>query len=245
MHDAIAVITGAASGIGNAVAKRFIKRKVSVWGVSRRQDRLEELAALALEHGSDFKAFVVDLSSSQQLSALCSQVTAEKRANVLINAAGQGICYGKIGLIEPSQITTAIGVNLVAPIALTNAIMSNVYDQSLGTIVNIGSIFADSIAESWGAYAATKHGLSAFSTTLRKEIGGIGGIRVIDIHPGTVNTEFAMAAAKLPLRLLKSSELPYTVLEADDIAQIVDWSIFDSPINSRVDEIKVRSLGDA
>jgi len=191
-----AVVTGASSGIGAATVRRFRANGWEVLGVARRTDRLEALAA---ETGCEI--LTADVTSEADVAAIAARVTELGGAHVLINNAG-----GAFGLatIEDSSVEDwrrMYEVNVISLKLVTSALLpilrasiapsTGVAVEDVASIVNITSVAAYTPYENGGGYNAAKFAARAFNGVLRLELSG-EPIRVIEVAPGMVNTEFSL-----------------------------------------------------
>ena len=191
-----AVVTGASSGIGAATVRRFRANGWEVLGVARRTDRLEALAA---ETGCEI--LTADVTSEADVAAIAARVTELGGAHVLINNAG-----GAFGLatIEDSSVEDwrrMYEVNVISLKLVTSALLpilrasiapsTGVAVEDVASIVNITSVAAYTPYENGGGYNAAKFAARAINGVLRLELAG-EPIRVIEVAPGMVNTEFSL-----------------------------------------------------
>ena len=184
LNDRVAIVTGAARGIGRAVARRFAAEGAVVYGVDIIGDELErEMTALA-ERGLRAIPVAADVSSEADAEALVARVLQEQgRVDVLANVAG--IIIEK--LIEdttPAEWDRLLSVNLRGPFLLCRAVAPTMKRAGRGSIINVSSRagvlgFATEVA-----YCASKFGIEGLSRALADELGP-AGIAVNSITPGT------------------------------------------------------------
>lgn len=184
--EPVAVVTGAAQGIGRRVAEVLADQGYAVVLSDLRMPG-ETLGALR-ERGVEAMAVLGDVSSEQYAAELSEQVLAEfGRVDVLVNNAG-------ISLLTPAEQTTAeqwrrvLEVNLTGPFLLCRAFGAAMLAAGAGSIVNIASIAGLQGVSDRAAYNASKHGLIGLTRTLAAEWGG-RGVRVNAVCPGWVKTE--------------------------------------------------------
>lgn len=184
------LITGASSGIGKAFALQLGEYGAFVFLVARRKDRLEEVAKSINEKTPGTAAYyATDLSKRDNIDALYSVVHETLgKIDILINNAG----WGKFGafLEMPATIVEEMmATNFFAPIYLTQKVVPQMIQRKEGDIVNIVSLAGKNPVPNGSIYAATKHAMKGFFESFFGEIRQ-NNIRVINVYPGSVLTEF-------------------------------------------------------
>jgi short-subunit dehydrogenase len=196
LHDRIAIVTGASSGIGVATATALAQQQVHVVLAARRSERIEPLAAqLALVHGVRTLAVATDVSRRADIDALVAH-TLETfgRIDILINNAGVGL-QGDVADLPEAELRYLFDVNLFGAVNAMQAVIPAMRRQRSGTVVNVTSILGKVALPSLGmvgssaGYTASKFALEAFSAAARMELAG-DGIRVITVAPGVTDSEF-------------------------------------------------------
>lgn len=192
-NEKVAIVTGASSGIGLAVARKIAARGGRVALVARSEGKLQELAA---ELGAEKAAvFPLDVTDRAGVLALPGRVV-EKfgRLDILVNNAGvnhRGDVKGRSG----EELAAIIDTNLVAPILLTQAALHHLGRG--GCIVNVASLAGKIPLPEEATYSASKWGLRLFGKSLHFELNH-EGIRVCNINPGPVDTGFFGDAKDVP-----------------------------------------------
>jgi 3-oxoacyl-[acyl-carrier protein] reductase len=191
--DRIAVITGAAGGIGTAAARRFVHEGAVVVLLDRQVDRASSLADAIVGSGGSAFALGVDVADSFSVQAAVDQVlTRQPRIDVLVNCAG--VTRGRaIAELSEEDWDLVIGVNLKGAFLMCRAVLSSMLAAKAGKIVNVGSVAADG-SRNDGNYAAAKAGIAALTKTLAIEVGP-ANINVNSVAPGYVATEMAAVSA--------------------------------------------------
>jgi NAD(P)-dependent dehydrogenase (short-subunit alcohol dehydrogenase family) len=186
----VAVVTGAAQGIGRRTAELLAERGYSV-GLSDLRTPTETMRAVAA-HGADALELLGDISDEAAVAKFAAAVQARwGRVDVLVNNAG-------ISMIAPAENLSAaeyrrvLEVNLVAPFLLSKAFGAMMLAQRSGSIVNVASVAGLVGVADRAAYNASKHGLIGLTRTLAAEWGG-RGVRVNAVCPGWVKTEMDVA----------------------------------------------------
>jgi short-subunit dehydrogenase len=191
IEGACILLTGAAGGIGSALAQALLAEGARVALVDRNRDRLETIAAGV--PASQVLIIAHDLLAEDAPRQVVQQVLAEfGHVDVLINLAG---AMNFEPFQRESQALTELifQLNVLLPMQLTRALLPHMQERGRGRIVNVGSIFG-SIAFAWFAsYSASKAALRGFSESLRRELEGTG-IEVSYIAPRTVHTPFNTGA---------------------------------------------------
>jgi short-subunit dehydrogenase len=180
IEGAVALVTGASSGIGEATAARLASAGAQVLVHGRDESRT---AAVAERIGGT--PLVADLSLPRAGEKLAE---AAGRVDLLVNNAGLGWA-GPAAELSGDELATLVAVNLTAPIALTNALLPQFLARGSGSLVFVCSIAGRLGVAGEAAYAGTKAGLDVFAESLRLELSGTG-IRVGVLVPGVVQTAF-------------------------------------------------------
>ena len=185
IQDSVIVITGASSGIGAATARAASLAGARVVLAARRENRITTLA------GELDRAIAVtcDVTDKAQVDALV-QAALRKfgRIDVLVNNAGQGL-QAMTEQISLDDFRAVLELNLVAPLAMMQAVLPAMRNQNAGSIVNVssGTTFAD--APGTGGYVASKIALERLSAIARNELDGTG-ITISTMIPFVTRTEF-------------------------------------------------------
>lgn len=210
----VALVTGASSGIGRAIARRLAEEGLRVATVARRGAALE---ALARETGDRVWPVVCDLGDPDAIGPMFDQVrTWGGGVDLLVNAAGTAFGASLItGSVDEWQAMWRVNVLAVAEV--TRLAVADMRERDVdGHILHIGSMSGHRVTAGSGMYAATKHAVRAMTEGLRLELRSLGsGIRVGEISPGVVNTRFGLADGEAP------HDRGYALLEAEDVAETV------------------------
>jgi NADP-dependent 3-hydroxy acid dehydrogenase YdfG len=230
----VAVVTGASSGIGGATARLLAKEGCNVVLAARREDRL---IALAAELGEGTLVAPTDVSDPAACAALVAR-TLERfgSLDILINNAGLGL-YGSIAEGDPEDWRKMFDVNVLGVLYTTRAAVRQMLRQGAGDVLFVSSLAGRRVPRADGTvYAATKHAVNAIAEGLRMDVHE-KGIRVLNVEPGLVRTEFPESSH--PSAQEYYAEKEYTPLEAEDVARAVVYALLQPPRVS-VNEILVR-----
>lgn len=185
----IAVITGASSGIGEAIARRFAKVGSEVVLLARRQKKLEKIKAEIEGDGGKAHVFSVDLRDLKAIERTFARIKKEiGDADILVNNAGCG-GYGPAEEIAPEEFARTFDLNVRAVFFCTRQVLPAMKNKQEGTIINISSQAGLRGLANATLYCASKFAVTGYSQSLLEEVRG-SNVRVSYICPGFVNTEF-------------------------------------------------------
>ena len=189
--DSIAVITGAASGIGRALAIRLAKEGISGIAISDwNEPGLKETAEEVANIGVQVSEHLVDVSKLDQVQRLAKEVLERHgRVTHLINNAGVGL-FGTFEQVSIADIEWLMGVNFWGVVHCCKAFLPTLLRQNEAHIVNISSVFGFIAPEEQTAYCASKFAVRGFTESLRHEYRGTN-VHVACVHPGGVLTDIA------------------------------------------------------
>jgi short-subunit dehydrogenase len=189
LADCSIVLTGASGGIGAATARALVAAGARVLLVARDGARLAKLADALSHRARDGQAaaFAADLATARGRVQLRDLAIA-RRVNVLINNAGTP-CFGALGETDDARIAEVITTNLVAPMALTRALLPHLAAQPRAIVLNVGSTLGRLALPGFSVYSASKFGLRGFTEALRRELDG-SRIGVLYLAPRSTKTAF-------------------------------------------------------
>lgn len=185
-----AVITGASSGIGEAVVRELARAGWRVTLVARRRERLESIAD---ELGPSAMALGADLCAINDLEAWFDAI--ERQAgpvDLLVNNAGT-VAVGRFIDIDPGEARRVLDLDLAIPLSMCRAVLPRMLARRSGTVVNIASTGALAPNPGMVDYCAAKAGLAAASEALHGELRG-SGVHVVTVYPGPIATQMLRAA---------------------------------------------------
>jgi len=189
--DAAALITGASSGIGAAIAGELCRRGHNAILVARRRDRLEDLAArLHGEHGTRVEVMVCDVAEDASRRGLIDGVRASGLdVDVAVLSAGFGMT-GPYLEHDPERVLQMIRTNLESSMMLSHPLLADMVTRQRGALLLVSSMAGHQPMPGFGAYAATKAAVTSFAQMLSEEVRR-DGVTVTALCPGVVYTEFA------------------------------------------------------
>jgi short-subunit dehydrogenase len=189
LRDAVVVVTGASSGIGEAAAVAFAQRGSRVLLVARRKQRLEDLADRIERAGGRAIAWtgdVTDLAQLEKLPGLARELLG-RPTDVLVNNAGVP-GGGAFVELTHEQIDGVVDVNLLAVLHCTRVFLPGMLQRGHGHVVNVASLAGRFAPPGSAVYTATKHAVVAFSESLNYDTEP-HGVRITAVNPGLVATE--------------------------------------------------------
>lgn len=190
-----AIVTGASSGIGHAVAVELARRGVNVAIVARDYDRLQVVAREIGSLGVSILPIPADVADPKQVEAVVQTILEQwKQVDILVNNAGF-LLYGSVDDCTPRDFERQIAVNYLGAVYFTKAVLPLMLRQSSGSIVNVSSISSRIYLRNNAAYQASKAALRAFTLTLRQELAS-RGIGVSLVTPGRTRTEIIHSAVR-------------------------------------------------
>ncbi|KAH7069197.1 hypothetical protein BKA63DRAFT_536411 [Paraphoma chrysanthemicola] len=223
------IVTGASSGIGKSTAIEFARTQpddLKLILTARREDTLKEVAKEIEGFAKGVKVLPVklDVSKIDEIQAFVGKLPQEfKEIDVLVNNAGLVKGVAQAPDIAPADIATMFDTNVTGLIAMTQAILPIFKarpDGGRGDIINIGSIAGREPYQGGSIYCATKAAVRSFTDAMRKELIATR-IRVIEIDPGQVETEFSVVRFGGDKEKAKKVYEGVEPLTPDDIAEIV------------------------
>lgn len=183
-------ITGASSGIGEALAYTFAKRNVKLVLSARRADELERVKKNCNLPDESVLVLPLDVAEYSKANEAAQIVLSNfGQIDILVNNAGLSH-WSKIKDMTMEVLQRIINVNFLGSAALTKAVLPSMLERKQGNIVVISSILGKIVTAKQAAYNASKHALHGFFDTLRAEYGK-EGIKVLLVCPGFVNTNVA------------------------------------------------------
>lgn len=200
LHQRVALVTGASSGIGEATALRLAAMGITTYAAARRVDRMQHLLAKGV------RVLPLDVTDAASIRQCVAAIEAEHGGiDILVNNAGYG-SYGSIEEVPMEEARRQVEVNLFGLAALTQQAIPHMRAQRWGKVLNVTSIGGLQASPYGGWYHATKFAVEGLSSALRQELSPFG-VDVILIRPGAIKTEWGGIAAESLLKVSGSG--PY------------------------------------
>ncbi len=222
MKEKTICITGASSGIGMACAKKFAAAGNPLILCSRREDRLKTLRnQLEKDHGISVLVLPIDVRDRKSVEKAFRKLPHHwKQIDVLINNAG--LALGLTGVDEgnPDHWDQMIDTNIKGLLNVSKAIIPLMKSQNKGHIINIGSIAGVETYPKGNVYCATKHAVASITKGMRMDLLPFG-IRVSQVSPGAVETEFSLVRFEGDKEKAKNVYSGYRPLTGEDVADAI------------------------
>lgn len=187
-NESVAVVTGAASGIGRALAVRLAREKIAGIAISDVNEQgLKETAEAIEKLGVPVSVHIVDVSNREQMQAFAVEVLAKHgRVTHLINNAGVAL-IGTVEELSIENIEWLMGINFWGTVYGVKIFLPVLREQKLAHIVNVSSVFGFVAPPGQAAYCASKFAVRGFTESLRHELEN-SNVLVSCVHPGGVKT---------------------------------------------------------
>jgi NADP-dependent 3-hydroxy acid dehydrogenase YdfG len=244
LSGTVALVTGASSGIGEATAAELAGRGAAVAIAARRQDRLDELAGRIQAAGGRALVLEADITDRTQAEAAVQQTVATLgRLDTLINNAGM-MLLGPVQDAPIDEWERMIAINVHGLLYCTHAALPHLLaaaqdgPRRVADVVNISSVAGRVARSGSGVYNLTKHGVGAFSESLRQEVTG-RHVRVSLVEPGAVETELGSHNRPEIREQIQQRFGEVERLHSQDIADTIGF-IVTRPRHMAINEVLVR-----
>ncbi len=239
------LITGATSGIGLACAYRFAKEGNNVIITGRRAERLDKVKNdLTKDYGIDVLALNFDVRDKDAVFENLENLPEKwKDIDVLVNNAGLAVGLNTIqeGVIDDWE--RMIDTNIKGLLYVTRAILPGMVKRKKGHVVNIGSIAGKEVYPNGNVYCATKHAVDALTKAIRIDAVN-AGIKVTQIAPGAVETEFSIVRFKGDKQKADSVYKGFEPLHPEDIADAI-YYVTDLPPHVTINDLLIMPTAQA
>lgn len=218
----IALVTGATSGIGWATAELLAKEGYNLIICGRRAERLD---ALSEKVEVDTLKLTFDVRDRKGVEEAIGSIPEEwSGIDVLINNAGNAHGLSKLQDGEVDDWDAMIDINVKGLLYVTKAIVPGMVERGRGHVVNIGSIAGKEVYPNGNVYCASKHAVDAINNGMRMDLNGTG-VKVSQVCPGLVETEFSMVRFKGDETRSKTVYEGFDALTAYDIADLIRFIV--------------------
>ncbi len=218
------LITGATSGIGLAAAKKLANKKNQLILCGRRQHKLDEISN-EISKITNVLTLRFDVSNKDEVNKVLENLPKEfSSIDVLINNAGNAHGLDTIQEGSLDDWDNMIDSNVKGLLYVSRVLIPKMIVKQNGHIINIGSLAGREVYEKGNIYCATKHAVNAISKAMRIDLNKTG-IKVSEINPGLVETDFSNVRFKGDSDRAEKVYLGYKALQADDIADIIEFVI--------------------
>lgn len=216
-----ALVTGASSGFGHAIALKFASKGYRLIINARRNERLEFLrSTIRDQYGIEVIVLPFDVQDKEAVFSVIEQLPEDwKDIDVLVNNAGLALGRDYFEEASMDDWETMIGTNLNGLIYVSRAVLPYMVKRKSGHIINIGSTAAKEVYEKGNIYCASKHAVDAVSKSMRIDLLR-HGIKVTAIHPGAADTEFSTVRFKGNKEMAAAVYEGFKPLYEEDVADI-------------------------
>lgn len=243
LDGAVALVTGASSGIGEATARMLASRGAAVALVARRTDRIEALGGEIADAGGTALPIEADVGERGRAEAAVAHTVAELgRLDVVVNNAGV-MLLGPMREAPVEEWERMVQVNLmglmyVAKAAIPHLLEAAAEERGVADMVNVSSVAGRAARSGSGVYNATKFGVGAFSESLRQEFTK-RHLRVSLIEPGAVATELPNHNRPEVRETIEKTFAEIERLRAEDIAEAIVY-VLTRPRHVAINELLIR-----
>jgi len=241
----ITLITGATAGIGEACAHKFAAEGHNLIITGRRREKLEKLAStLVKSYQIKVCPLVFDVRHKNEVFKAIDSLDKDwKPIDILVNNAGLSQGLDPVQEGNPDDWDTMIDTNVKGLLYMTRAVAPLMMERGQGHIINIGSIAGKEVYPGGNVYCATKHAVEALSKSMRLDMFR-HGIKVSQVSPGAVETEFSMVRFKGDRERAKKVYEGYKPLTAEDIAEVTLF-IASAPAHINIQDVLVMPMAQA
>ena len=236
MKYKVAVVTGASSGIGKAIAESLAKQGVRLVLISRRREKLEQLKR-ELQSYTEVEVIACDITHQQEISDALNKVRFAQ-IDVLINCAGLALGLNAAQEADWKDWETMLKVNCMALSYLTHLLLPGMVERNLGHIINIGSTAGTYSYKGANVYGATKAFVEQFTLNLKADLLGTS-VRVSSIEPAMVgDSEFSLVRFKGDKEKANQVYEGLKPLLPSDIAESVSW-VLNQPAHVNINRMEI------
>ena len=230
MDKPIAIITGASTGIGRSLAVK-LSNQYLVYLISRNKKKLNKTKELINAQNNECKVIISDISKTESINDIYSQIKQKEKIELLVNNAGIGV-FKSISDTTIDDWDNTINTNLRGTFLMTKMIIDQLKSNQNGKIVFISSVAGLQPYKNSTAYVASKYAMRGFAASLREELREFN-IKVITVFPGAVNTRIWDNK--------NMDELREGMMKTDDLTETIFHAI-NAPTNCVTEEITIRRI---
>jgi NADP-dependent 3-hydroxy acid dehydrogenase YdfG len=235
LENQVAVVTGASSGIGKAIALALGARGAGLCLVGRQLETLHSVADAARSKASQIRCYRADLAVDCEVDALAADILRDVRSvDILVHSAGV-IRLGPLEAATADQLDSHYKTNVRAPYVLTQGLLPALKNRQ-GQVVFVNSSAALTAKANVGQYAASKHALKAVADSLRDEVNP-AGVRILSLFLGRTATSMQAAVHAMEARAYH----PELLMQPEDVAAVVIQAL-SLPRSVEITEISMRPL---
>ncbi|MFQ3213255.1 MAG: 3-hydroxy acid dehydrogenase/malonic semialdehyde reductase [Marivirga sp.] len=215
-----AFITGATSGIGQATAMLLGKNGYNIVACGRRADRLDSLKSV-LSSETEIHTLIFDVTAQEAVESAIGSLPPEfQQIDILINNAGNAHGLASFEEGNMADWEAMIDINVKGLLYVSKPIVKQMVARKAGHIINIGSIAGKEAYPNGNIYCASKHAVDAINSSMRMDLNKYG-IKVSQVAPGLVETEFSLVRFKGDEERSKGVYEKFDALQAQDIAELI------------------------
>lgn len=224
----IALITGATSGIGKAIAEAFADNGIALILCGRRQERLDELQQ-TLGQNTNVHTLNFDVREKEKVEQCIKSLPSDfQKIDILVNNAGNAHGLDFINEGSTDDWDAMLDINVKGLLYVSKAVIPQMVKRKSGHIINIGSTAGKEVYPRGNVYCASKYAVDAINQGMRIDLNE-HGIRVGAVNPGLVETEFSDVRFKGDLERAKTVYKGFEVLKPQDVAEIIHFVVTRPP----------------
>ena len=244
MNYKVAVVTGASSGIGKAIAESLAKQGVRLILIARRNEKLE-LLKRKLQSYNECHVIACDITDKEKILEEIKSLPVEfSKVDVLINCAGLALGLETAQKTEWQDWETMLNVNCLALAYLTHLLLPSMVERNLGHIINIGSTAGTYPYKGANVYGATKAFVEQFTLNLKADLLGTA-VRVTNIEPAMVgDSEFSLVRFKGDKNKADKVYERLKPLRPEDISECAIW-VLSQPAHVNINRIEIMPTSQA
>ncbi|MDQ3041615.1 MAG: SDR family NAD(P)-dependent oxidoreductase [Acidobacteriota bacterium] len=207
--DKVVFLTGASSGIGEALAMAMANRGATLGLLARREELLKELAGKCERNGGRARYFAVDVTDAQAVAKAAESLRNEfGKIDILIANAGIGGNNSETRNLNPEAVAKVININLLGAVNAVSAVLPGMLENKSGQLVAISSLAGFRGLPKSAAYSASKAGMTAFFESVRLDVQS-KGVAVTIIQPGFIKTPLTSGrVSKMPFLMELEDSIP-------------------------------------